>query len=240
MSIINVDSISDAAGTGSPSFPNGSTVTGQSVINGSSVVGDSTTSYNQFTVNGFHVGDGGNDYGITVNSFEPAITLLDRSTGGGSGQMRVQSDGAFWFLRDSTNDGTIGHNSNTTDSVIAKLQADGTVIATSFAGDGSALTGIEGITQTTGSAPYYGCRAWGKVSSDALVDGGNFASWASSTNTVTFTTAMPHANYSVNCNSGAYGATFARNMTTTSFEVVVVSSGGNVGNPQNFEFTVIC
>ena len=110
---------------------------------GSSVVGDSTTSYNQFTVNGFHVGDGGNDYGITVNSFEPAITLLDRSTGGGSGQMRVQSDGAFWFLRDSTNDGTIGHDSNTTDSVIAKLQADGTVTATSYAGDGSALTGLD-------------------------------------------------------------------------------------------------
>ena len=104
----------------------------------------------------------------------------------------------------------------------------------------SSTTVPSDITKTSGSAPYYGCRAWGKVSSNVLVDGGNFASWDGSTNTVTFTTAMPHANYSVNCNSGAYGATFARNMTTTSFEVVSVSSGGNVGNPTNFEFTVIC
>ena len=172
MSIINVDSISDAAGTGSPSFPNGMSGNGSAMTN------------------------------LTSANLTGALPAIDGSS----------------------------LTSLTSANLTGALPAI----------DGSALTGIEGITQTTGSAPYYGCRAWGKVSSDALVDGGNFASWASSTNTVTFTTAMPHANYSVNCNSGAYGATFARNMTTTSFEVVVVSSGGNVGNPQNFEFTVIC
>jgi hypothetical protein len=142
---------------------------------GSSVVGDSTTSYNQLTVNGGHVGDGDNDYGITIKAFEPAITLLDRSTGSGSGQMRVQSDGSFWFLRDSTNDGTIGHNSNTTDSVIAKLEADGTVRATAFAGDGSALTGIGSTTYDAVGTYIFGRRAGSTADQVQFVAGTTYA-----------------------------------------------------------------
>jgi hypothetical protein len=142
---------------------------------GSSVVGDTTTSYNQLTVNGGHVGDGDNDYGITIKAFEPAITLLDRSTGSGSGQMRVQSDGSFWFLRDSTNDGTIGHNSNTTDSVIAKLEADGTVRATAFAGDGSALTGIGSTTYDAVGTYIFGRRAGSTADQVQFVAGTTYA-----------------------------------------------------------------
>ena len=89
---------------------------------GSGVFGDTTTKYNTVTINGGHVGDGDNDYGLTINAFEPAITFLDRSTGAGSGQMRIQSNGAFHLLADTTNDGTIGHSGNTTDFVMAKFE----------------------------------------------------------------------------------------------------------------------
>jgi hypothetical protein len=91
---------------------------------GNAVIGDTTTKYNTITINGGHVGDGGNDYGLTIYSFEPAITLVDRTGGSGSGQLRVHSNGAFWLLGDTTNDGTIGHDSNTTDFVMAKFEPD--------------------------------------------------------------------------------------------------------------------
>lgn len=96
------------------------------------------------------------------------------------------------------------------------------------------------ITTTTGSAPYYGVRAWGKVASNAVADGGNFGSWDASTNTVTFTTAMPHANYGVAMNGGSAGNTWASSMTTTGFTVNMRSSGGNFIDPSAFEFIVIC
>ena len=106
--------------------------------------------------------------------------------------------------------------------------------------DGSNLTGITTVTPTSGTAPYYGCRAWGKVSGDALVDGGNFASWNDGWDTVTFTTAMPHANYAVSMNGPSYGNCWASSITTTGFVVNQRSSGGNFSNPTNFEFMVIC
>lgn len=55
------------------------------------------------------------------------------------------------------------------------------------------------VTETSGTAPYYGFRAWGVIdNSGNLLAGGNVAS-ASGTNpcAVTFTTAAPNANYAV-------------------------------------------
>ena len=113
------------------------------------------------------------------------------------------------------------------------------VNATSYAGDGSALTGLDEFTYT-GSAPLFACRAWGNVGSDALVDGGNFASWDGATDLVTFTTAMPHANYAVSMNGPSYGNCWASSITTTGFTVNQRSSAGNFSNPTNFEFMVVC
>ena len=97
-----------------------------------------------------------------------------------------------------------------------------------------------GITKTSGTAPYYGARAWGKVASNVLVDGGNFASWNASTNTVTFATAMPHDDYAVVLNGPSSGNCWASSMTTTGFVVNQRSSGGNYIDPNGFEFIVIC
>ena len=96
------------------------------------------------------------------------------------------------------------------------------------------------ITQTSGSAPYYGVRAWGSVSGNAKVDGGNFASFNSASNTVTFTTPMPHANYAVTLNGPWYGNVFAQSKTVNGFQAVGVSSGGNLGDISAFEFIVVC
>ena len=99
---------------------------------------------------------------------------------------------------------------------------------------------VEGITHTSGSAPYYGVRAWGKVGGNAKVDGGNFASWNASTNTVTFATAMPHDDYAVVLNGPSAGNCWASSMTTTGFGVNQRSSGGNYIDPNDFEFIVVC
>ena len=96
------------------------------------------------------------------------------------------------------------------------------------------------ITTTTGSAPYYGVRSYGAVLSNVLQSNtGNVATWNATTNTVTFTTAMDNANYAVVINGPTYGNAYAYDITTASFKVAIVSSGGNVGDPQNFQFIVV-
>ncbi|MFP5300059.1 tail fiber domain-containing protein [Cobetia sp. SIMBA_158] len=59
-----------------------------------------------------HVGDGGNDYGLIVQAFEPAVSLIDKSTNAHSGQL-LFSGSAFFLRHQSANDGTIGHSDAT-------------------------------------------------------------------------------------------------------------------------------
>ena len=97
------------------------------------VFGDSTTKYNAITINGGHVGDGGNDYGLTISSFEPAITLIDRTSGAGSTQLFGTNSGGLWLVGDTLNDGTIGHDANITDFLVAKFEPINTIFYTSGA-----------------------------------------------------------------------------------------------------------
>lgn len=112
--------------------PTGVDVTGTVTADGLTVVGNGTK-YNAITINGGHVSDGGNDYGLTINSFEPAITMLDRTTGAGSVQLFGTSNGGLWIVGDTTNDGTIGHSTNTTDFLVAKFEPINTIFYTSGA-----------------------------------------------------------------------------------------------------------
>lgn len=101
-----------------------------------------------------HVGDGGNDYGLIIKAFEPAITLADRSDNAGSVQMRAHADGALWLLRDVLNDTTIGHSSNTTTKVFVKFTLEGPIFydnsgaeigrvtSAGFVGSGASLTDV--------------------------------------------------------------------------------------------------
>ena len=141
MSIINVDSISDAAGTGSPSFPNGMS------LNSLTATGDVTAK---------------NFIGSESN---PAITSADADGYLGiSGDATVATGGniRLFSAAHATNANNILFRNNTTtalkyDSSATKwnFQANdvtttGTVAATSYTGDGSALTGIG--TATAGLA----------------------------------------------------------------------------------------
>lgn len=67
-----------------------------------------------------------------------------------------------------------------------------------------AVEALETLTPTSGTAPYYGCRAWGYVSTGnpVAVDGsGNVASVVRNSTgkyTITFAVAMPNDNYAIN------------------------------------------
>jgi len=79
------------------------------------------------------------------------------------------------------------------------------VTAASFTGDGA-------VTPTSGTAPYYGVRSWCKFDGSgisglncSIAGSGNVASvlkTASGTFTLTFSTAMPDANYSITYSAG--------------------------------------
>jgi len=75
----------------------------------------------------------------------------------------------------------------------------------------AAVLALETITPTSGSAPYYGCRAWGYVStgSPVAVDGsGNVASVVRNSTgkyTITFAVAMPNDNYAINIGPNSQG-----------------------------------
>jgi hypothetical protein len=91
---------------------------------------------------------------------------------------------------------------------------------------------VEGITHTSGSAPYYGVRAWNGQ--------GQTGNCTISGSIVTFTTPMPHANYAVTCNAaGSYGNAYAQSKTVNGFQFIAVSSGGNPYASMG-EFIVVC
>ena len=129
----------------------------------------SLTSAGGLYVNGGHVSDGDNDYGLIISAYEPAISLLDRSDNAGSVQIRAQPDGSIWFLRDTRNDGTIGHDSSKTTKIVVKFSPDGPIF---YNADGDQIAHIE----TDGSiwTKLYGAlenHFAAKASLDALTNG---------------------------------------------------------------------
>ena len=137
MSIINVDSISDAAGTGSPSFPNGLSLNSMNVDN-------TTGAPNQALVT-LQADMGVNDRNMQIRSpSTDSVTEPFRFTTGNSFAFEVDAATSALVIDSSANVG-IGEASPAT-----ALDVNGTVTATSYAGDGSNLTGIG--TATAGLA----------------------------------------------------------------------------------------
>lgn len=95
-----------------------------------------------------------------------------------------------------------------------KIGATGTPSSTTYLrGDGSWSEAPTGITTTTGSAPYYGCRAWVQFNGVGGAAVGASANVSSVTRngigdyTITFTTAMPDTNYCAHISVTSAGST---------------------------------
>jgi hypothetical protein len=92
-----------------------------------------------------------------------------------------------------------------------------------------------GITATTGSAPYYGARAWvnfdGTTSPPTVRASGNVSSVTKNSTgnyTINFTTAMPDTNYAVIATVNTAGITITlgpSNYTTSSVDIIVGQAG---------------
>lgn len=100
----------------------------------------------------------------------------------------------------------------------------------------------------TGSAPIFGARAWGQVANNGftttLTAGGNIASVSrvgTGAVTITFTTALPNANYAAivqyDGNSGAIW-TRAQTRATGSFQAQTLNTSAT-GQDANFSFIVV-
>jgi len=100
-----------------------------------------------------------------------------------------------------------------------------------------------GITQTTGSAPYYGCRAFASYNgtTQTLNNGANIVSVTRNSTanyTFNFDVAMPDTNYSVvtgGSNSGVTNESYISvtqviTKTTSSFTIIVNGSGPSGGD----------
>lgn len=94
------------------------------------------------------------------------------------------------------NAGTVG---------IAQLSATGTKDSTTFLRGDNTFSGVANLTTASGSAPSYAARAWVNFNGTGTVAiraAGNVSSITDNgvgNYTVNFTTAMPDANYVVNC-----------------------------------------
>ncbi len=106
-----------------------------------------------------------------------------------------------------------------------------------------------GITQSTGTAPYYGVRAWANYDGvlDTLNANGNIASVVRNSignYTFTFTTAMPDANYAVSLSYSSetnvqHGVGFVKvGQTATSFSVQFFNAA-NDNNKMDKEVVLI-
>jgi len=134
--------------------------------------------------------------------------------------------------RTTTGDGVVEAIGLNTDDAMANASA------TTLATDGSIKAYVDGeitdngITQTTGSAPYFGVRAWANYNgvADTLNASGNIASVVRNSKgdyTFTFTTAMPDANYSLTMGytydlgsaANGHGVGYIYSQTPTKFRV---------------------
>ena len=116
----------------------------------------------------------------------------------GSGTAATRTITAGTGLAVTNGDGVAGNPAVAAD-LASQAEAEAGTLNTKLMTPLRVAQAITAELNVSGSAPTYACRAWGTVDgSGALLAGQNIAS-TSGTNpcTVTFTTAMPNANYSV-------------------------------------------
>jgi len=159
--------------------------------------------------------------GLNVGSGQLQVTGGNVTSSGNFSGVNITASGT---VTGATLSGSLG-GSNITDATIGAAK----------------LSGAQ-----TGSAPIFGVRAWANVNgvgsgSPSLIASGNISSVSrnSALYTLTFTTAMPNANYAVMAmplSTGGNNFMRTQEFTTASFKVKTMnSSGGDVDS----DFTVI-
>jgi len=130
---------------------------------------------------------------------------------------------------------------------VTSVTGAGTVTVSSSTG-GVTITGTDYLTKTTGSAPYYGSRAWAYWSSGGTINGSaNVSSITvngTGNYTVNFTTAMPDTNYSGVASTGDSGGRGVNNakvndgvgsLSASNVNITTVNqSGTSVSNSYNY------
>ncbi len=163
MSTIKVDTITDEAGSGAPDFPNGLTTTAD-VFFGDN---DKLKFGNGADLQIFHTG---------VNSYIRDL---------GTGNLIIDTSGATIDIKGSSpteymarfiKDGAVSlyyDNSAKLATTSTGVDVTGTITATAFAGDGSALTGVGGSTTYDTVGTYVFGRRAGSTSSQAVFTAGS-------------------------------------------------------------------
>ncbi len=150
--------------------------------------------------------------------------------------MATQISGATGASR--VQDGIITTAKIDNNAVIATKIADGVIINEKIANNAIRAQNLDSVGQGAGNPPVYGCRAWvnfqGRTTNGicTLVGSGNVASisrTATGRYTLTFTTAMPDANYAV-IGNGHWNITTADRQHTITVVYPVLSTG--------FSFTI--
>lgn len=139
---------------------------------------------------------------------------------------------------------TIAAPGTNTNRTLTLPDEAGTVLTSASNIEAQAKTALN----ATGSAPVYAARAWVNFdgATGTIRASGNIASvtrTSAGTYTVTFTTAMPDANYSVvgsaqHATGSAYANVKAGTMAAGS--VVITTTVQNNGNPTLFDFASVC
>ena len=144
-------------------------------------------------------------------------------------------------------DGGTGASSFTLNSVVLGNNVgalNGNMVAPGTSGNALVSNGttwtsapLQGITHTTGSAPYFGARAFAKINGNTggLIAGQNIASTSRTSAgkyTINFTTAMPDADYAIISTNFWRNAPWNEYVTVTAQSAssfsIVVTDGGDV------------